>query len=226
MPLVETAEVEVREIPYDPELDEAVIAFANADFTHAERLLLQHTGHGGARQAHEDTWMVLFDLYRATGQQQGFESLALRFAEQIGRSPPQWYSLPKLLSDASTAKSATGTNDIGQVGWVCPPRLDTDSLSLLGSQLLQLPQPWVLDWTQLKRIEPAAAAGLRKLFHQWAAQPVQMRWLAADRLFDNFQEAAPVGVRDADPAFWLARLDALRLVNRPWVLQMWVECSG
>ncbi|MBP7915406.1 MAG: STAS domain-containing protein [Vitreoscilla sp.] len=215
MPLVETAEVEVREIPYDPELDEAVIAFANADFTHAERLLLQHTGHGGARQAHEDTWMVLFDLYRATGQQQGFESLALRFAEQIGRSPPQWYSLPKLLSDASTAKSATGTNDIGQVGWVCPPRLDTDSLTLLASQLLQLPQPWVLDWTQLKRIEPAAAAGLRKLFQQWAAQPVQMRWLAADRLFDNFQEAAPVGVRDADPAFWLARLDALRLVNRP-----------
>jgi ABC-type transporter Mla MlaB component len=42
-----------------------------------------------------------------------------------------------------------------------------------------------------------------------------MRWLAADRLFDVLQEAAPVGVRDADPAFWLARLDALRLVNRP-----------
>ena len=28
------------------------------------------------------------------------------------------------------------------------------------------------------------------------------------------QEAAPTGVRDADPAFWLTRLDALRLVNR------------
>ncbi|MBT9598541.1 MAG: STAS domain-containing protein [Vitreoscilla sp.] len=215
MPLVEMADVEVREIPYDPELDEAVIAFANADFIHAERLLVQHTGTGGARQTHEDTWMVLFDLYRATGQQQRFENLALSFAEQIGRSPPQWYSLPKLLSDVSTAKSSTGTNDTGQVGWVCPPRLDTDGLALLGSQLLQLPQPWVLDWTQLKRIEPAAAAGLRKLFQQWAAEPVQMRWLAADRLFDNLQETAPVGVRDADPAYWLARLDALRLVNRP-----------
>jgi ABC-type transporter Mla MlaB component len=42
-----------------------------------------------------------------------------------------------------------------------------------------------------------------------------MRWLAADRLFEVLQESAPVGVRDADPAFWLARLDALRLVNRP-----------
>jgi ABC-type transporter Mla MlaB component len=215
MPLLEMADVEVREIPYDPELDEAVIAFANADFTHAEKLLVQLTGRGGARQAHDDTWMVLFDLYRATGQQQRFENLALSFAEQIGRSPPQWYSLPQLLSDVSTAKSATGTNDTGQVGWVCPPRLDPDGVALLSSQLLQLPQPWVLDWTQLKRVEPAAAAGLRRLFQLWASQAVQMRWLAADRLFDHLQEAAPVGVRDADPAYWLARLDALRLVNRP-----------
>jgi hypothetical protein len=29
------------------------------------------------------------------------------------------------------------------------------------------------------------------------------------------QEAAPTGVRDADPAFWMARLEALRLSNRP-----------
>jgi ABC-type transporter Mla MlaB component len=75
--------------------------------------------------------------------------------------------------------------------------------------------PWVLDWTQLKRIEPAAAAELRHMFQQWAQEKLTMRWLAADKLFDVLQEAAPVGVRDADPAFWLARLDALRLVNRP-----------
>ena len=28
------------------------------------------------------------------------------------------------------------------------------------------------------------------------------------------QEAAPTGVRDADPAFWITRLDGLRLTNR------------
>ena len=41
-----------------------------------------------------------------------------------------------------------------------------------------------------------------------------MRWIGGDRLFTVLQEAAPTGVRDADPAFWLARLDALRLANR------------
>jgi hypothetical protein len=207
-------EVEVLEIKHDPELDEAVIAFANADFNHSERVLTQITSPGAPRAQHEDTWLVLFDLYRATGQQPRFESLALSFAEQCGRSPPQWYSLPKLLADATAAQRSAGV-DSAQVGWVCPVRLDSDGLTLLNSQLLQMPQPWVLDWTQLKRVEPAAAAGLHALFQKWAGQKLTMRWLAADRLFEVLQEAAPVGVRDADPAFWLARLDALRLVNRP-----------
>ncbi|HJV69835.1 STAS domain-containing protein [Ideonella sp.] len=214
LPAADLPEVEVLEIQHDPELDEAVIAFANADFTHSERVLVQMTGAGGPRQHHEDTWLVLFDLYRATGQQQRFEALSLAFAEQCGRSPPQWYSLPRLLSDATAPQRAAGA-DNGQVGWVCPARLDSDGLSLLASQLLQLPQPWVLDWTQLKRIEPDAAAALRDQFQRWASEKLAMRWLAADKLFEVLQEAAPVGVRDADPAFWLARLDALRLVNRP-----------
>jgi hypothetical protein len=206
-------EVEVLEIKHDPELDEAVISFANADFGHSEHVLVQLTSPGAPRERHEDTWLVLFDLYRATGQQQRFENLALDFAERCGRSPPQWYSLPKLLADATAPQRAASNSS--QVGWVCPPRLDTDGLAQLASQLLQLPQPWVLDWTHLKRIEPAAAAAMRQQFQQWAGEKIDMRWLAADKLFEVLQEAAPVGVRDADPAYWLMRLDALRLVNRP-----------
>ena len=42
-----------------------------------------------------------------------------------------------------------------------------------------------------------------------------MRWLSGERLFTVLQEAAPTGVRDADPAYWQLRLDALRMTNRP-----------
>jgi hypothetical protein len=214
VPASDLPDVEVLEIKHDPELDEAVISFANADFAHSEHVLVQMTGAGAPRERHEDTWLVLFDLYRATGQHQRFESLSLEFAERCDRSPPQWYSLPKLLADA-TAPQRAAASESSQVGWVCPPRLDTEGLAQLASQLLQLPQPWILDWTHLKRIEPAAAAALRQQFQQWAGEKLAMRWLAADKLFEVLQEAAPVGVRDADPAFWLMRLDALRLVNRP-----------
>jgi len=42
-----------------------------------------------------------------------------------------------------------------------------------------------------------------------------MRWLGGERMFTVLQDAAPTGVRDADPAYWQLRLDALRMANRP-----------
>lgn len=55
---------------------------------------------------------------------------------------------------------------------------------------------------------------LSGMFRQWAEEPLDMRWLGGDRLLQVLAEAAPTGVRDADPAYWVARLDALRLANR------------
>jgi len=46
-------------------------------------------------------------------------------------------------------------------------------------------------------------------------QDLDMRWLSGERLFTVLQEAAPTGDRDADPAHWQLRLDALRMTNRP-----------
>ena len=222
-PLERTAEnpalaLEVSEVVHDPELDEAVIAFANADFSQCENALLLLTGVGGMRAQHAETWLVLFDLYRATGQQQRFESLALEYAQQFGWSAPQWYSLPKLVADALADDHVIATHSdtvgSGDVGWVCPEQLDIEAVARLRSQTLQMPLPWVFDWSQLQRIDPEAATQLSMLFRLWAGQVLEMRWVAGDKLFQALQEAAPTGVRDADPAFWLTRLDALRLANR------------
>ncbi len=62
--------VEVNEVVHDPDLDEAVIAFANADFNQCEQALTNLCRPQAARANHAETWLVLFDLYRATGQQQ------------------------------------------------------------------------------------------------------------------------------------------------------------
>ena len=211
--------LEVSEVMHDPELDEAVIAFANADFTQCEDALGRLTSQEGARAQHAETWLVLFDLYRATGQQQRFESLAMDYAQQFGWSAPQWYSLPKLVSDAAAEVPSLAEDDTTQggntdVGWICPAHLDIDAVGRLRSQTLQLPLPWVFDWGQLSRVDAEAAMQLSMLFRLWGGQNLEMRWLAGDRLFAALQDAAPTGVRDADPAFWLTRLDALRLANR------------
>lgn len=212
-------EVEATEIVHDPELDEAVIAFANADFSHCERSLQQLIGVNGLRAEHAETWLVVFDLYRATGQQQNFESLAMDYAHRFGWSAPQWFSMPRLVAEAQAGQdAAAGTRASpmpgGDVGWVAPTTLDIDAVARLRSQTLQLPLPWVLDWTGVKHVEAEAATQLSTLFRLWSGQAVEMRWIGGERLFAALAEAAPTGVRDADPAFWLARLDALRLANR------------
>ena len=206
---------EMTEIAHDPELDEAVIAFANADFEQCEGALAALTGPGGARAQHAETWLVLFDLYRAIGQQHKFESLALDYAQQFGWSAPQWFSMPKLVAEAASEDRPRQSRIDGQVGWVCPEYVDAEAVGKLASQALQMPLPWVFDFSALRSIDAEACARMSELFRKWIGQDLDMRWLGGDRLFSVLAEAAPTGVRDADPAFWLVRLDALRMCNRP-----------
>jgi len=209
--------VEVSEVAHDPELDEAVIAFANADFESCEQALSALTATGGSRAGHAETWLVLFDLYRAIGQQGKFESLALDYAQQFGWSAPQWFSMPRLVAEAAKATEdrPKARRFEGQVGWVCPDVLDADAVGKLRAQTLQMPLPWVFEWGALRSIEPEACARLSELFRTWIGQKLDMRWLNGEQLFTVLGDAAPNGVRDADPAYWQLRLEALRMTNRP-----------
>src|SRR6185436_16402639 len=171
------------EVTHDPDLDEAVIAFANADFEQCEQALSGLTGLGGNRAQHAETWLVLFDLYRATGQQHKFESLALDYAQQFGWSAPQWFSMPKLVAEAASEERPTSSRIEGQVGWICPNYLDADGVARLASLALQMPLPWVFDWGGLQTIDVEAASRLSELFRSWMPQDLDMRWLSGERLF-------------------------------------------
>ncbi|MEJ6000843.1 hypothetical protein [Paucibacter soli] len=206
--------VEVNEFVHDAELDEAVIAFANADYESCERGLLEMTRPGGLRNLHAETWLALFDLYRATGQQSKFESLAGDYAHQFGLSAPQFFSLPKLVAEAARSERVPHGH-AGGVSWAAPEYLDLEAVAQLRSRCEVQPMPWVLDWTKLTQIDAEACAKLRELFRAWANQPLDIRWLAGDNFLLRLKEQAPVGVRDVDPAFWMLRLEALRVVNRP-----------
>ena len=206
---------EVGEVVHDPELDEAVIAFANADFDQCEQALAALTGQSGERAQHAETWLVLFDLYRAIGQQHKFESLALDYAQQFGWSAPQWFSMPKMVAEAVADEPPSSSRVDGNVGWVCPDYIDADAVAKLSSLALQMPLPWVFDWAALKGVDPEACGRLSELFRSWIPQKLDMRWLSGERLFTVLQDAAPTGVRDVDPVYWQLRLDALRMANRP-----------
>ncbi|MGY4827512.1 hypothetical protein ACVNIS_02925 [Sphaerotilaceae bacterium SBD11-9] len=205
---------ELSEVAHDPDLDEAVIAFANADFELCEQSLASLTGAGGGRSQHAETWLALFDLYRAIGQQHKFESLAIDYAQAFGWSAPQWFSMPKMVAEAASEERQPRARIDGQVGWVCPAIIDAEAVAKLRSQTLQMPLPWVFDWGALKSVDAEGAARLSELFRGWMPQTLDMRWLSGERLIEVLQDAAPTGVRDADPVFWQLRLDVLRIANR------------
>jgi ABC-type transporter Mla MlaB component len=205
---------DVDEFAHDPELEEASIRFANGDDAGAESGLMEVLGPGGARIDHDETWLTLFDLYRATGQQDRFESAAIEFAGRFGRSAPQWISLPEAVGKiGSAAPAAPAGNQAAD--WVSPGTLGTQSLATLNAALGRSPQPWRLSWTKLASIEDAALEGLARLFNSWAAQTVQVRFISADNLERVLKDATPSGDKGVNPAWWKLRLEVLRVMHRP-----------
>jgi hypothetical protein len=92
--------------------------------------------------------------------------------------------------------------------------LDIEAVARLRSQTLQMPLPWVFDWRRCESHRRRSRHAAVDAVPPVGGQALEMRWIDGDRCLQVLQEAAPTGVRDADPAFWLTRLDALRLANR------------
>ena len=210
--------MEVQEVVHDPELDEAVIAFANADYETSERSLTDLVKPGGGRHEHAETWLVLFDHYRATGAQGRFEALAVEYAQQFHLSSPQWFSMPKLVAETmptTRASSAAGAAPASNAGWTAPATVTLEDVELLRKRTESLPLPWVFEWSAFAYVEPEAVEPLKALLRGWANQAIDQTWLGGETLLRRLQTLTPVGDREVDPALWMLRLEALRVANRP-----------
>jgi ABC-type transporter Mla MlaB component len=210
--------VDVDEVAHDPELEEAAIRFANGDDAGAEAGLLEALGPTGTRAAHVDTWLTLFDLYRATGQQDRFENAAIDFAGRFARSAPQWFSMPAMVGQmAKAAQAATAANAAPhkKADWVCPSVLGVQTIAALNVALARVSMPWRLDWSNLKTIEANAVEPLNKLLLSWAVQPVQLRFAGGDSFQNLLQGLTPSNDRQVDHVWWHLRMNLMRVMHRP-----------
>ncbi|MFZ4551794.1 MAG: hypothetical protein ACOYNB_08225 [Aquabacterium sp.] len=228
-------DLHVTEVVHDPELDEAVIAFANADFDQCERCLLDLIQPGAARHDHSETWMVLFDFYRSLDLPQQFDQLAVSFAQKFGLSAPQWYSLPAKVAafaasqelakkstkavEESPAPYADASASVPEQpaveGWVAPALIDAEAVAQLRMEILQRPRPWIMDWSNVQQVSPEGAAHLGQVVRQWAKEPMELAWTGTGHLMAILGDTSPTGSRDVDPTYWMLRLDILRLINNP-----------
>ncbi len=207
--------IDVEEFAHDPELEEASIRFANGDDAGAEAGLLEVLGPKGPRCDHDETWLTLFDMYRATGQQDRFETAAIDFAGRFGRSAPQWFSMPEAVGRMNTPTTAPTGGPRQIADWTCPATLGTQTLAAMNVALTKAPAPWRLNWSKLNSIDTAAVEPLTRLFTQWAMQPVQLRFIGADNLEKVLANVTPSGDKGVNPACWKLRMEVLRVMHRP-----------
>jgi ABC-type transporter Mla MlaB component len=206
--------VEVDEVQHDPELEEAAIRFANGDDAGAEEGLVEVISPRGSRHQHEETWLTLFDLYRATGKIDRFESLAIDFANKFNRSSPMWFSIPELVGKLP-GSDPVEMPSLRRSDWKCPANFGIQTLAALNAALSKAPMPWTLDWAGLQAVEDAAVAPLAKLFQSWAIQPVQLRFGASQKLDGVLRQSTPSGDRTANQDRWNLLMAYLRVAHRP-----------
>lgn len=201
----------------DPDLEEAAIRYANGDAAGAEAGLLAALQGENPRPELAEVWMAaLFDLYRATGQQARFDSLALDCARRFGRSPPAWFSIPDQLGGKVAAPAPGVSAAAGQTpAWTCPAQLTAAELAPLQAITLSGPGPWLLDWQALAGIAPDALEAMSRLFARWCDTPVHLVWRGHTRLESALKAVTPSGDRGVSPQGWQLRMDALRLLHLP-----------
>ena len=194
---------------HEPEMEEAAIRFANGDAEGAEANLRDLLAHMPDQPS---IWMMLFDLFRATGQQQKFESAALDYAVRFDRLAPLWCSLPEMTGELLGARaSAQGATKAGaKLEWRSPAVLDAGGVASLSARLTDTTQPWHLDWSALASIDVAAVTPLADMFVRWSDSVVRLRFVGAHALLNYLASMTVTGDPAVDAAWWRLRMEVLR----------------
>lgn len=195
---------------HDAELEEVAIRFANGDDEGAELGLLEVLAPGGGRSTHVDTWLALFDLYRANGWSDKFESAALDFVGCFNRSAPQWFSMPDMVKSLRQPV-ASGV----AAHWICPSVMGLQTVAALKAALTRAPMPWRLDWHNLKKIDNAAVDALYQLFSSWCEQTIELRFIGDGQLQTALRNGTVSGDASVSQQWWLLRLALLRVIHQP-----------
>ena len=223
-------EFEFEDMQTDAELDEAAILFANGDSAGAERSLLHALEAAGVADKTAQAWLAaLLDLFRATNNRARFDAVAAQFKKYWKDTPPVWYAVEKnalpdlaltlefpVQSEPVPAPAQEAPPELGHSSdamWECPSDLTALALESLKQNLVNHAQPWRLGWSRLIRIAPDAMPQLGVLMRKFCDEPVQVQFIGAERLVHLLAEMTPTMESSVAPAWWLVRLNVLRVVQ-------------
>jgi anti-anti-sigma regulatory factor len=218
-----TMAVDVQEaVSSSPLFDQACIDFANGHDREAEKALLDAISGSPERELENEFWLALFDLYRASGDSPKFEALVNDYVDRFQSSAPSWdtpqqqpqpteraSAQPAVPTPAAPGAAAGKSSNFTALGEL--DAAQSRALLLLargGSRQV------TLEFSGLTGMAAGAQTFTLDAFKTLnASSGCAIELAGITSLIEACVAAAPPMQRDADPAWWGLRLEALRMAG-------------
>jgi ABC-type transporter Mla MlaB component len=141
--------------PVDALAEEAAVLFANGQDSET-REILEGALKSQQSEGAERLWLMLFDLYRLTGQRPAFEAAGIEYARACEKSPPGWGAESEPAEKAKTAKSGSMLFKGDLLG-------SNGASFAAARQALEKKTTLRLDMAKVKQADPEGCARLLKL---------------------------------------------------------------
>ena len=188
--------------PVDAEAQEAAILYANGQDEMVRTLLenavrIHHFGPG------ERLWMMLFDLYKLSGQKAAFEALEIDYAQSFEKSPPGWH-------DKSSGPAKTKEVLAGNL--LLRGTLTEDNNAAFDAirQTLEKNPKLRVDLSKVSRLDAGGCARLLSLMQQARKAGRELELLGRDTLQALLEKCVESG-RNEDRECWLLLLELSQL---------------
>lgn len=193
------------------ELEEAAILFSNGENEIAEGALLDYLQQGKDEQFRTMNWNMLFDLYRATGDREAFERVALQYSDETESSPPTWtdeLAAPKEAAGPKPGASASKSEFSNVV--------TDEEATKAASQLIRAAshkRDCLIDFSVVTGLSEAAAGELLRLFEAFAENDHQLKVIDIDMLITAAKSNTETGRADPTEVFWKLTMMCLRIMD-------------
>ncbi len=191
--------------PVDAEAEEAAVLFANNQ-DQAAQAVLEHAVQNYHSGPGERLWLMLFDLYRLSGQQPAFEALGIEYARAFEKSPPGWGNKVK----EKTRKPSAAAGSMFFKGDL----LGENAAGFQAvSQTLEKNPKLRLDMSKVRHSDPEGCGCLLSLLQKARKSGREIELLGREALGELVQGQVETG-RAENKAHWLLLLELCQLQGK------------
>ena len=182
-------------------VEEAAILYANASDDGA-CAVLEAAIDGSIGKASEELWLMLFDLYRLTGQKSEFDARSEQFSQTFEISPPIWdETIPTRAVERR--QSAPAVNLSGTLSGNARPQFE--QLARIGQKMGKLR----IELTRLKGIDETGCALLNEMLANLKRARVEVVLFGAPHALTLIEPKLKVGERTDQP-YWMLALSLIQ----------------